>query len=170
MKKIINILLISIVSVLLLTGCDTSEDKIEADIPLLEMVETQTSEPEASQTQEASEESVLTTEPTEEPTPESTEAPTPEPTEAPTPEPTEAPTPEPTLTPTEKPVKDSDAGTGSVTVPKQEETEGNLVWVPTNGGTKYHNKSTCSNMIDPIQVSEETAIENGYTPCKRCYK
>ena len=58
----------------------------------------------------------------------------------------------------------------SVTVPEQEETVGNLVWVPTNGGTKYHTKSTCSNMKDPMQVSEETAIENGYTPCKRCHK
>jgi len=57
----------------------------------------------------------------------------------------------------------------TVTVPDKAETVGNLVWVPTNGGKKYHLKSGCSNMIDPIQVSIETAIANGYTACKRCH-
>lgn len=57
----------------------------------------------------------------------------------------------------------------SVTVPEKSETTGNLVWVPTNGGTKYHASSSCSNMKDPIQVSKETAENNGYEPCKRCY-
>lgn len=57
-----------------------------------------------------------------------------------------------------------------VTVPEKEETVGDLVWVPVNGGTKYHKKSTCSKMKDPLQVSVETAVKNGYTPCKRCYK
>ena len=61
-------------------------------------------------------------------------------------------------------------GGNSVTVPDHSETVGNLVWVPTRGGTKYHSKSSCSKMIDPIQVSKETAIANGYTPCGRCYK
>ncbi len=56
-----------------------------------------------------------------------------------------------------------------VTVPVKSESEGNLVWVPTNGGKKYHCQSGCSNMEDPIQVSIETAEDNGYTPCKRCY-
>lgn len=56
-----------------------------------------------------------------------------------------------------------------VTVPTQAETTGNLVWVPTNGGTKYHSSSGCSNMIDPIRVSLETALANGYTACKRCH-
>ena len=58
----------------------------------------------------------------------------------------------------------------AVTVPDQAETVGNLVWVPTNGGKKYHRSSSCSNMDDPMQVSKETAEANGYTPCKRCYK
>ena len=57
----------------------------------------------------------------------------------------------------------------SVTIPSHSETEGNLVWVPTNGGTKYHSRSSCSQMIDPIQVSIETAIANGYTACGRCH-
>lgn len=58
---------------------------------------------------------------------------------------------------------------GSVTLPNESENEGNLVWVPVNGGTKYHTKSSCSNMKEPMQVSLETAIENGYEPCKRCH-
>ncbi|MBO6213921.1 MAG: DUF4214 domain-containing protein, partial [Lachnospiraceae bacterium] len=49
------------------------------------------------------------------------------------------------------------------------ETGDNLVWVPTKGGTKYHSTSTCSGMIDPIQVTLETAEKNGYTPCKKCH-
>ena len=68
----------------------------------------------------------------------------------------------------QKPSSDN-ADTNSVTVPSASETGGNLVWVPTNGGTKYHTKSSCSGMKDPIQVTEETAIANGYEPCKRCH-
>ena len=57
----------------------------------------------------------------------------------------------------------------SVTIPDHEETVGNLVWVPVNGGTKYHSNPNCSKMKDPMQVSVETAEANGYEPCKRCY-
>lgn len=57
----------------------------------------------------------------------------------------------------------------SVTVPENEESVGNLVWVPTKGGKKYHKKSDCSGMVDPMQVSIETALANGYTACKKCY-
>lgn len=57
----------------------------------------------------------------------------------------------------------------SVIVPEQEDTIGNLVWVPVNGGTKYHSKESCSNMKDPKQVTKEHAEQNGYTACKRCY-
>ncbi|MBR2401357.1 MAG: SH3 domain-containing protein [Lachnospiraceae bacterium] len=64
----------------------------------------------------------------------------------------------------------SESDLTSVTVPIQEETVGELVWVPTNGGTKYHKNSTCSKMKDPMQVSVDTALANGYTACKRCYK
>lgn len=61
-----------------------------------------------------------------------------------------------------------DSSGGSVTIPEPE-TGGDLVWIPTHGGTKYHRSASCSNMIDPIQVSRETAIANGFTACKRCY-
>ena len=57
----------------------------------------------------------------------------------------------------------------SVTVPTYEDTTGNLVWVPVNGGTKYHSNSSCSKMKDPKQVTKEHAETNGYTACKRCY-
>ena len=62
------------------------------------------------------------------------------------------------------------SGSKSVTVPKSGDTQGHLVWIPTNGGKKYHSKSSCSNMKDPMQVTEEHAIENGFEPCKKCYK
>ncbi len=80
-------------------------------------------------------------------------------------------TPEPTLKPTPVPEKNngnSGGGTG-VTVPEHEEAGGNLVWVPTNGGKKYHSRSGCSNMKNPMQVTLDTAIANGYTACKKCY-
>ena len=44
-----------------------------------------------------------------------------------------------------------------------------MVWVPTKGGTKYHSKSTCSNMDDPRYISKSQAISEGFTPCKKCY-
>lgn len=73
--------------------------------------------------------------------------------------------------PEENPPADEDHQNGtSVTTPAAEETEGELVWVPTNGGTKYHSKPGCSNMKNPMQVSVETAVANGYEPCKKCYK
>ena len=63
-----------------------------------------------------------------------------------------------------------ESGSAGVTIPDNAETEGNLVWVPVNGGTKYHKNATCSKMKDPIQVTVETAVANGYGPCGRCYK
>ncbi len=44
-----------------------------------------------------------------------------------------------------------------------------MVWIPTNGGTKYHASASCSNMIDPILVTEEEAIAKGFGPCGRCH-
>ena len=61
----------------------------------------------------------------------------------------------------------SQSGTG-VSVPAPEQGE-NLVWIPTNGGTKYHTSAKCCNMKNPIQVTLETALANGFTPCKRCH-
>lgn len=61
----------------------------------------------------------------------------------------------------------SQSGAG-VTVPAPEQGE-NLVWIPTNGGTKYHTSAKCCNMKNPIQVTLETALANGFTPCKHCH-
>lgn len=63
----------------------------------------------------------------------------------------------------------SSSGGSSVTVPSHEDTVGNLVWVPTKGGKKYHSRSGCSGMEGPMQVTVEHATALGYTPCKRCH-
>lgn len=50
------------------------------------------------------------------------------------------------------------------------ELQGELVWIPTKGGTKYHKESTCSSMQEPKQVTKMEAEKQGFTPCKRCYE
>ena len=115
------------------------------------------------QVQTSAEESAGTREPAETKQPAVTAAPkpTPVPTVAPTAVPTAVPTPEPTpepvFTPTEAPeqIPDDD--------PQGE------VWIPTNGGQKYHSHSGCSNMIDPRYVTISEAEALGFTSCKRCY-
>lgn len=44
------------------------------------------------------------------------------------------------------------------------------VWIPTNGGQKYHKTASCSNMKNPEQVTQSEAESRGFTPCKRCYQ
>lgn len=44
-----------------------------------------------------------------------------------------------------------------------------MVWIPTNGGIKYHSKSGCSGMKNPEQVTKSEAISRGFGPCGRCY-
>ena len=43
-----------------------------------------------------------------------------------------------------------------------------MVWIPSSG-SKYHSKSSCSNMKNPTQVTKDEAERRGYTPCKKCY-
>lgn len=43
-----------------------------------------------------------------------------------------------------------------------------MVWIPKTG-SKYHSKSSCSNMKNPSYVSKQVAIQRGYEPCKKCY-
>ncbi len=45
-----------------------------------------------------------------------------------------------------------------------------MVWIPVNGGTKYHSKASCSNMKNPQKVTISQAKSQGYSPCKRCNK
>ncbi len=42
------------------------------------------------------------------------------------------------------------------------------VWIPKTG-SKYHRKSSCSNMKNPTQVTKSEAINRGFTPCSKCY-
>ncbi len=98
--------------------------------------------------------------------------------------PTPMPTPTPSPTPTSTPFIVNDVGdtgnmdrslpntSGSSTVkrdlPEPEPGPG-AVWIPTDGGKKYHKTPDCSGMTNPIQVSVHTAQEYGFTACKKCY-
>lgn len=42
------------------------------------------------------------------------------------------------------------------------------VWIPRTG-SKYHSRSSCSNMRSPSKVKKSEAIRRGYTPCSKCY-
>lgn len=68
-----------------------------------------------------------------------------------------------------KNTKPNTQSSSTVKVPAGEKGS-NLVWIPTNGGAKYHSRSGCSNMKNPKQVTKATAESSGYTPCKKCYK
>ena len=43
-----------------------------------------------------------------------------------------------------------------------------MVWVASSG-TKYHSRSTCSNMNSPRQISLDDPKQQGYTACKKCH-
>ena len=45
-----------------------------------------------------------------------------------------------------------------------------IVWIPMNGGKKYHAKPECSNMIEPRQVHIECVSALELDACKKCYK
>lgn len=42
------------------------------------------------------------------------------------------------------------------------------VWI-SESGTKYHKKSSCSNIESPKEVNKSEAEKMGYTQCKKCY-
>lgn len=84
-------------------------------------------------------------------------------TEAPTFAPTTVPTTEPETEPATEPEQTA-VPTTMPTEPKEE-----MVWIPTNGGTKYHRSPSCSSMSNPDYVTISHATERGFTPCKRCY-
>lgn len=52
--------------------------------------------------------------------------------------------------------------------PPASDSNEDMVWIPKTG-SKYHSKSTCSNMKDPSQVTKEEAINRGFSACGRCY-
>ena len=44
-----------------------------------------------------------------------------------------------------------------------------LVWIPMYGGTRYHGKSTCSNILEPREMPMTCAEDCGFLPCARCF-
>ena len=73
-------------------------------------------------------------------------------------EPTET-TPTETQQPEQEPVE----------TPQEPQDTEEMVWIPTNGGTKYHTNSSCSKMKNPQEVTISQAKSRGFTPCGRCY-
>ena len=61
-------------------------------------------------------------------------------------------------------------GTGSFGAAETEEAEveTTYVWV-SKSGKKYHSTSTCSNMKNPSEVTEQEAISRGLEPCSKCW-
>ena len=51
---------------------------------------------------------------------------------------------------------------------REAEQSGEMVWIPRTG-SKYHSRSSCSNMKNPSQVTRSQAESMGYDPCKKCY-
>ena len=100
------------------------------------------------------------------------QTPAPAPAAAQTPSPSREVSSAPSQTPKPSQSQPSDGNQGSGTAVKETEApSGNtaMCWIPTNGGTKYHTRSSCSNMDNPIQVTVNEAQQLGFTACKRCH-
>ena len=65
----------------------------------------------------------------------------------------------------ETPKEVPDAQTNVSTQPKEM-----MVWIPTNGGIKYHIDASCRDMINPAYVTESEAISRGFGMCKKCFR
>ena len=66
------------------------------------------------------------------------------------------------------PISESIPETASTPTREIPQQSGPMVWIPTNGGTKYHSKPSCSSMVDPAHVTLDEAVSLGFTPCGRC--
>ena len=71
-----------------------------------------------------------------------------------------------TTTPGDSTTNNSETTTPDNSTNNEEKVQ--MVWVASSG-TKYHSKSSCSNMTSPRQISLEDAKEAGYTACKKCH-
>ena len=80
------------------------------------------------------------------------------PSPAPTPSPSPSASPSPTQTPSPSPSLSPEPPAPATT----------YVWIP-NSGSKYHSRPSCSNMINPTEVTREEAISRGFTKCSRCW-
>lgn len=67
------------------------------------------------------------------------------------------------------PNSSSSSSNNKVDAPNQDIQGEDLVWVPNKGGTKYHNRESCSNMSNPSHIPLDEAKKRGYEPCKKCY-
>lgn len=47
---------------------------------------------------------------------------------------------------------------------------GQMVWIPTISGHKYHSNPRCSGIKGPEKVDISTAKARGFTACKKCYR
>lgn len=63
----------------------------------------------------------------------------------------------------------STSGKKGTTSASSGQTTGQMVWIPTHGGKKYHRSASCSGMKGPEKVSLSTAKARGFTACKKCY-
>lgn len=105
-------------------------------------------------------------EPEEEPQEEHQVEPTPEepPEEEPTPDTVTEPKPD---IQQEEPIASEPSDQPEQITSSEEEAGEKLVWV-SEDGNRYHDKSTCSNMENPWQVTVSEAEAMGRTPCGRC--
>lgn len=46
--------------------------------------------------------------------------------------------------------------------------ESDHVWIPVNGGKKFHRNAECSKMIEPRPSTRDMAAEFDFTACGRC--
>lgn len=118
-------------------------------------------------------------------TPEAAATPSPTPSPTPVPTPTATPTPAPTATPvpTEAPTPASAASeaqaagnTGAAAASESSAAssytapQSGTVYIAGSGkGKKYHRDPNCSNMNDPVPLTQAEAEARNYTPCKKCY-
>ena len=52
---------------------------------------------------------------------------------------------------------------------KYPKSDGQEVWVPTDGGTRFHSNPTCSGMSYARKLSARNAQTLGFTPCRKCW-
>ncbi len=72
------------------------------------------------------------------------------------------------LSATMSPAETAAAEIAETPEPSPTEADDQMVWIPVNGGTKYHSTPTCSGMADPQCVTISEAAALGYEPCGRC--
>ena len=67
-------------------------------------------------------------------------------------------------------ITDDDTEVPATLEPESSEEHVTMVWITSTGnGKRYHNNPDCSNMRDPLHVPIDEAIDQGLTPCKKCY-